>query len=147
MSRAPRRRADVQVFAEIIAIGQLIRSRTERDLPAALSHAQFGVLAHLAQFGPEAGPAELARAFSVTKGAMTNTLQRLEAQGLVSIEGDPADGRRKRVAITEAGLAVQVEALNVTRPITRTLRARFGDDFETVLPLLTALREALEEGR
>src|SRR5271156_2003081 len=105
MSRAPRSRADVQVFGEIGAIGQLARNRLERALPEGLSQAQFSVLVRLAGHGGEENPVRLAQAFQVTKGAMTNTLQRLEAQGFVAIVGDADDGRRKRVSITPAGLA------------------------------------------
>ena len=148
MSRAPRNRADVQVFAEIGAIGQLTRNRVERALPGGLSHAQFSLLVHLAHHGGEASPVALAQTFQVTKGAMTNTLQRLESQGFVKIVGDADDGRRKRVSITPAGLAAHTRALAATRPAMDALRARFGDsEFETALPFLSALRVWLDENR
>ena len=148
MSRTPRNRADVQVFAEIGAIGQLTRNRIERALPDGLSHAQFSLLVHLAHHGGEENPAALAQAFQVTKGAMTNTLQRLQAQGFVKIEGDAADGRRKRVSITPAGLAAHGQGLAATRPAMDALRARFADaEFESALPFLSALRVWLDENR
>ena len=148
MSRAPRARADVQVFTEIGVIGQLTRNRLERALPEGLSQAQFGLLTHLAQHGGEPPPVQLAKAFQVTKGAMTNTLQRLEAQGFVSVVGDADDGRRKRVSITPAGLAAHVMGLKAARPAMDALRARFDDsEFEAVLPFLGALRQWLDENR
>jgi DNA-binding MarR family transcriptional regulator len=148
MARPARNRADVQVFAEIGAIGQLARNRLERALPEGLSYAQFSVLVHLARHGGEDSPARLARAFQLTKGAMTNTLQRLATPGLVRVEGDAADGRRKRVSITAAGLAALNEGLAATRPAMEALRARFGDaEFEAALPFLTTLRSWLDENR
>ncbi|HEY3888924.1 MAG TPA: MarR family transcriptional regulator [Caulobacteraceae bacterium] len=148
MSRAPRPRADVQVFSEIGVIGQLTRNRLERALPEGLSQAQFGLLIHLAQGGGEANPVRLAQAFQVTKGAMTNTLQRLEAQGFVHVVGDADDGRRKRVTITPAGVAAHDLGVKAARPAMDALRARFSDaEFAPALPFLSALRQWLNENR
>jgi DNA-binding MarR family transcriptional regulator len=148
MSRPPKDRPDVRLFTEIGIISQLVRTTLERALPEGLSYAQFGVLTHFAGRGGEESPVQLAKAFQVTKGAMTNTLQRLEAQGLVSVVGDADDGRRKRVSITPAGLAAHVMGLKAARPAMDALRARFSDsEFEAVLPFLSALRQWLDENR
>ena len=103
MSRPLKDRPDVRFFTEVALIDQLSRQRVERALPDGLSAASFSVLNRFARLGGTQSPAELAAAFQVTKGAMTNTLQRLEEQGLVKVEADPADGRRKQVTLTEAG--------------------------------------------
>ena len=148
MARTPRSRADVQVFAEIGAIGQLARNRIERNLPDGMSQAQFDVLVHMARHGREESPAALAVTFRLTKGAITNTLQRLAAQGFVHITGDEADGRRKRVALTGAGQAAMNAAVVATRPLMEELRARFTEaECEAVLPFLAAVREWLDEKR
>ena len=117
-------------------------------LPDGLSQAQLNVLAILARHGGEETPAALARAFTLTKGAMTNTLQRLEARGWVRIAGDASDGRRKRVSLTPAGVAAHDRALAAARPDMEALRARFGAEaFEAALPFLTDLRVWLDENR
>lgn len=145
MSRSPRRRPDVQLFTEVGAIERLAVTRMERVLPEGMSHAQFSVLGRLAVRDEVETPAELARAFLVTKGAMTNTLQRLEAQGYVVIGADERDGRRKRVAATPAGLAAHDHALAALRPMMNGLRGAFDEaDFDAVLPFLGALRGWLE---
>ena len=82
---------DLQFFVEISIIDQLISVRLARALPDGLSMAGFGVLVHFARRGGEESPAQLASAFQVTKGAMTNTLQRLEAMGYVRVVPDPGD--------------------------------------------------------
>jgi DNA-binding MarR family transcriptional regulator len=148
VARTARSRADVQVFAEIGVIGQLARNRVERALPDGLSQAQFDVLVHLARHGREENPAALAAAFQLTKGAITNTLQRLEAQGYVRVQSDEADGRRKRVALTIAGQGAMTEAIVATRPLMEGLRLHFAEaDFEAALPFLSALRAWLDENR
>ena len=141
-------RADVRVLTEIGIIAQLSTTALERSLPADLSAAQFGVLNHFARRGGEESPAQLADAFQVTRGAMTNTLARLEARRLISVRPDTADGRRKLVSVTPAGLAVREAALKATMPRLDAIRAAFSaEDFEAALPFLYRLRTWLDHNR
>lgn len=134
-------RPDVEFFACLSAIGRLADQRLERATPEGLSLASLSVLNHLAQWGGAPAPNELAQVFQLSKPAMTNTLRRLEAAGFVEITSDPEDGRRKRVALTGAGLAVQREAVGGVRPKLEALRQAFEPhDFEAVLPFLRRLR-------
>jgi DNA-binding MarR family transcriptional regulator len=141
-------RPDVQVFTEIGIIDQLVSARLERSLPDGMSNAQFRVLTHFCRRGGAETPAQLARAFQITKGAMTNTLQRLEAQGFVEIVGDETDGRRKLVTLTPAGAAAYEQAITALRPYYGTLREAFTpEEFSGALPFLKALRGWLDENR
>lgn len=145
---AARDRTDVQVLTEIGIISQLTNAMLERDLPAGMSAAQFGVLSHFMRRGGEDSPARLAAAFQVTKGAMTNTLQRLEAQGFVTVVGDPEDGRRKKVSMTPAGAAAYQAAVMTVGPRMEQMREAFTDaEFAAALPFLRALRMYLDENR
>ena len=147
MATALASRADVQVFAEIGMIDQLATNRIERLLPQGLTSPQFSVLNHLAH-GREESPAALAQTFQVTKGAMTNTLQRLESHSLVDVAPDAADGRRKRVTITPEGLAAYDASIAALRPMMESLREAFTvSEFADTLPFLTALRTWLDETR
>ena len=140
-------RADVQVFAEIGMIDQLATTRIERLLPEGLTSPQFSVLNHLSH-GRQETPASLARTFQVTKGAITNTLQRLESRGLVMVAPDPSDGRRKRVTITAEGLSAYDNSLGALRPMMESLREAFTvSEFAETLPFLTALRTWLDKTR
>ena len=76
-----------------------------------LSH--FMALNHLARASSERTPAQLADRFHVTRGAMTNTLSRLEAAGHVHIRPDWDDARRKLVSISPAGRAARDAALRL----------------------------------
>lgn len=146
-SRA-RERPDVQVLTEIGIIAQLSGAALERSLPDGLSRAQFGVLSHFMRRGGEESPARLAAAFQVTKGAMTNTLQRLEAQGYVAIAGDSGDGRRKRVSLTPAGVKAYEAGIAAVRPHMDGLRDAFTEaEFKAAIPFLTALRIWLDDNR
>lgn len=135
-------------FNEIGIIEQLGRNQFERVMPDGLKIAQFTVLNHFVRLGDDRTPAELARAFQVTKGAMTNTLQRLEARRLIRIRPDPYDGRVKRVTITKAGIRVRNQAIAALAPVMAELKERFPEAaFERALPFLSSLRAALDAAR
>ena len=147
-SRPLKDRPDVRFFTEVALIDQLSRQRVERALPDGLSGASFSVLGRFARLGGVQSPAELAAAFQVTKGAMTNTLQRLEEQGLIKIEADPSDGRRKLVTLTEAGSRRHTECLmGLKGPLDRVRQAFPEAEFEAALPFLEALRKWLDSNR
>jgi len=148
MATEPRDRPDVRVMTEIGIIAQLSQSQLDRTLPEGLSAAQFGVLTHFMRRGGVETPAQLARAFQVTKGAMTNTLQRLEAQGFVRIVGDETDGRRKLVTLTAEGAQAFNAGLGAMKPHLDAMRGAFTEtEFKAALPFLQALRIWLDENR
>ncbi len=139
------------LFNEIGIIEQLSRNRFERvlgDLADGLKISQFSVLNHFVRLGDDKNPADLARAFQVTKGAMTNTIQRLAARGLVEVGTDPLDGRAKRVRITEQGRRVRDQAIAAIGPVLAELEEVFGGQaFADALPFLQRLRAHLDRAR
>lgn len=137
-----------QLFNEIGIIAQLSGNRLERELPEGMSLAQFSVLNHFSRLGGTSSPTRLASAFQVTKGAMTNTLQRLEAQGFVTIRADAEDARAKVVEITESGRSARDAAIRATAPIVAELAGRVPlADAKAALPFLELLRRTLDENR
>jgi len=75
----------VSLFSEILALEQLLRSRISKGLPKGMELSHFSVLNHLAHVGGERTPAQLAKTFNLTRGAMTNTLNKLEWAGRVTM--------------------------------------------------------------
>jgi len=135
-------------FNEIGIIEQLARAQFEQVLPDGLKLSQFTVLNHFARLGGERSPAQLASAFQVTKGAMTNTLQRLEARGLIAVRPDPSDGRAKLVSLTDEGLAVRNAAIAALVPSMQRLATLFPQqEFAAALPFLQRLRAFLDQDR
>jgi len=108
-----------------------------------LSH--FSVLNHLGRAGLERSPAQLAKAFHVTRGAMTNTLSKLEVAGYVHIRPDWDDARRKMVAISPAGRQARDAALAGIIPMISEVVTDLGSDrVRATLPILRELRAKLE---
>lgn len=137
-----------RLFNEIGIIAQLSGNKLERVLPEGMSLAQFSVLNHFCRLGGAWSPTRLAAAFQVTKGAMTNTLQRLEAQGFVTIRTDEEDTRAKVVEITEAGRSAREAAIRATGPIIMELAGLIPmADVKAALPFLEFVRKTLDENR
>ncbi|SMY07152.1 MarR family winged helix-turn-helix transcriptional regulator [Flavimaricola marinus] len=135
----------VTLFSEILAVDQLARNRLAKALPKGMELSHFSVLNQLAHGGAERTPAQLARTFNLTRGAMTNTLGKLEWAGWVHIRPDWDDARRKLVSISPSGLAARNAAVAVIIPIIGEAVSKAGaDQARLSLPVLRALRSALE---
>jgi len=134
---------------EIGIIEHLSRTAAERALPAGLSMAGFSVLNHMVRMiKDEAAPARIASAMQVTRGAMTGTLKRLEAEGWVAITPDPTDGRGKAVRLTPAGRAMREAALVALAPhFTAFLDPAIQADIAAILPALQRIRAVLDAAR
>ena len=142
-------RVSFQVMSEIAIIGHLADTALAKVLPPELSVAGFGVLNHFVRSNVEGeSPARLARAFQVTKGAMTYTLQQLEELGYVTVTPDPADARAKIVRLTKRGRKARDEGVARVDPGMKALIAEIGAaEFAKALPLLTKLRQVLDAAR
>ncbi len=135
------------VFTEIKIIEQLATLRIQRALPVGLQVSHFAVLNHFSHLGGEKSPAQLAKVFQVTKGAMTNTIARLAQFGCVQVRDDQNDGRRKLVSLTPKGLRVREEAMADVAPVFAEVTNEFGRDrLREVLPVLRDLRIFLSNG-
>ena len=136
----------VALFAELFMAEQLARARLSRVLPKGMELSHFSVLNHLARLQDERTPAQLAKAFHVTRGAMTNTLTKLEWAGHVHIRPDWDDARRKFVAISPAGRAARDAALQAIAPLIAGLVESLGmERVRAALPVLRELRAELEQ--
>jgi hypothetical protein len=69
----------------------------------------------------EGGPAEV---LDVTKQAARQTVDHMQAAGLVVREADPADGRRKLLALTVSGRKVRAIALSVSADLEAEIGAQ-----------------------
>ena len=131
----------IALFSEIFMADQLARSRLAKVLPKGMELSHFSVLHHLARGGSEKSPAELARAFNVTRGAMTNTIHKLEWAGYVHVRPDWDDARRKHISISPAGTQARDAALQAIAPIlTEAVDAIGRERARQALPVLRELR-------
>jgi DNA-binding MarR family transcriptional regulator len=134
----------VALFSELIAADQAIKGVLSRKLPKGMEMSHFSVLTHLSHVG-EASPAKLARSFSLTKGAITNTLKKLEASGYIHIRPDWEDARKKQVSISDAGHAAREQALSALMPEFEKVALAMGEQkIKATLPHLRQFRQTLK---
>jgi DNA-binding MarR family transcriptional regulator len=135
----------VTLFGELFVADQLARNLVTKALPRGMELSHFSVLNHLARLSDERTPAQLAKAFHVTRGAMTNTLAKLEIAGHIHIRPDWDDARRKFVAISPSGRAARDTAVQAVAPlIADVVRALGADRVRAVIPVLREMRIRLE---
>ena len=135
----------ITLFGELFIIDQLARNSLSKVLPKGMELSHFGVLNHLARLSDERSPAQLARAFHVTRGAMTNTLAKLEWAGHIHVRPDWEDARRKFVGIIPSGRAARNAAVAAISPIVSGLVQTLGiERVRQVLPVLREMRLRFE---
>jgi DNA-binding MarR family transcriptional regulator len=131
----------IALFTEVMAADQLVRARLSRVLPKGMEISHFSVLNHLAWVKDERTPAQLAQTFHVTRGAMTNTLSKLEWSGYIHIRPDWDDARRKLVSISPAGLQARDHAVGAVTPLIKQMVEKMGtEQVRGALPILREMR-------
>ena len=135
----------VPLFGEILALEQLVRNRLAKVLPKGMELSHFSVLNQLSHTKIERTPAQIARSFRVTRGAITNTLNKLELSGYIHVRPDWEDARRKMVSISPAGMVARNNALAAVTPIIEDLARDMGEErLKAIVPILRELRQKLE---
>ncbi len=135
----------ISLFGELFMADQLARNRISKALPKGMELSHFSVLNHLARLNDERTPAQLAKAFHVTRGAMTNTLTKLVWAGHIHIRPDWDDARQKFVAISPSGRSARDAAVASVAPlIADVVKALGADKVRAVLPVLREIRTRME---
>ena len=135
----------VPLFGEILALDQLVRNRLAKVLPKGMELSHFSVLNQLSHTKIERTPAQIAKSFRVTRGAITNTLNKLELSGYIHVRPDWEDARRKMVSISPAGMVARNNALTAVTPIIEDLARDMGEErLKAIVPILRELRQKLE---
>lgn len=140
-------RLAASLFSEVFVADQLSRSLISNVLPRGMQISHFSVLNLLAHLNEERTPAQLAEAFHLTRGAMTNTLSRLEWAGHIHIRPDWNDARRKLVSISPTGRAARDAAFAAFMPLIADIVQDIGPEkVRMALPVLRELRRRLGDG-
>jgi MarR family transcriptional regulator for hemolysin len=108
-----------------------------------ISPAQYMALAHLVAVGPLA-QSELADRLSIMPATAVRLVDRMVRDGWATRQGDPADGRVKRVVLTEKAGEVWERASRAGREVlTRAYRGVHPEELETVKRVLEKVRRNL----
>jgi DNA-binding MarR family transcriptional regulator len=135
----------IALFSEMLASEQLMRGRLSRALPKGMELSHFVLLNYLSNQTRERSPAQLAKTFNLTKGALTNTLGKLENYGYIHVRPDWDDARKKLVSISNAGDRARDEAVLSITPVFEDVMAGLNKDrLREGLRFLREFRTALE---
>lgn len=135
----------IALFSEMFMADQLARAQLAKALPKGMELSHFSVLNHLARSNEERSPAQLAKAFHVTRGAMTNTISKLDWAGYVHVRPDWDDARRKQVSISQAGRNAREQALESIAPILADVVEAVGsENVRSILPILREVRKRFD---
>jgi DNA-binding MarR family transcriptional regulator len=115
----------------------LIKQFAAEDIWADVSMREYDVLYTLSKCPEPVRISELNRHVLLSQPALSRLVDRLAERGLLERQSDPADGRGVRLALTEAGRAVQRQigrrhARSVARAMTAGLDAGELRDLETL---------------
>lgn len=135
------------ILREIAITADSSRRRLRETLPQGLGEAQFDVLNHLTfTTNRNETPSDLARSFHVTRPAMTQTLNRLRAAGLVELVPALQDRRVRHVRLTAKGRARHGEVVGMLEAGMQTVSRRFSNaDLERLLQQARRFRLEMEQ--
>lgn len=120
------------------------QGHVEAKLAAAgLSLAKLAALTRLHEAGESLPLGQLAERLACVKSNITQLVDRLEADGLVSREADPSDRRSRLAVMTAAGREARETGTRIQEEAERTLLSGFSDAERQQLAVLVA---KLEQG-
>jgi DNA-binding MarR family transcriptional regulator len=130
-----------------VVLGRLVRRLRQAHAPGELTLSEISVLSRLDRDGP-ATPGALADGERVRPQAMGATLAVLEQRALVERAGDPGDGRRVLMSVTEAGRRLMVDRRSRnTQLVTTALITEFTPAEQrrlvNIIPLLERMADHL----
>jgi DNA-binding MarR family transcriptional regulator len=123
----------------VLHASSVLESRAEARLGAVgLSLAKLAALRRLAEAGGSLPLGQLAERLSCVKSNVTQLVDRLEADGLVSRAADTADRRSRLAVLTDAGRRAHTRGLDIQDEAERELFAALSHDEAEQLHALLA---------
>lgn len=139
------------IFGRIWRLSTSVLGDAEAWLtPLGLTFESFSVIVTLRRSGPpyELNPTALYRESLLTSGAITNRIDRVEAQGLVKRLPDPNDRRGTIVRLTPKGRALADRAIKLHfEALAEMLSDIDGGERDQLAGLLSTLLKAVEARR
>lgn len=138
ITEAPARLRALPSYAITLTAGLAGQLAAERVSRLGASKAAFGMLAVLEEFGPSS-QADLGRRLGMDRRSVSDETAGLEHGGYVSREPDPADPRRNKLEITQAGRALLAQLEDSFKAMQDELFAALSPTDRTELHRLLAL--------
>jgi len=126
----------------VLHASSVLENRVEAKLSdVGLSLAKLSALHHLSEAGESLPLGQLAERLSCVKSNVTQLIDRLEADGLVSRTSDPNDRRSRLAVLTDAGRTAYVKGSAIQQDAERELFGSLtADESKTLHELLEKLK-------
>ncbi|MBL0885157.1 MarR family winged helix-turn-helix transcriptional regulator [Myceligenerans indicum] len=129
-------------------LGERLQADTTEFLRASGVHIAAGSLPVMVSISerPGATVSDIVDDLGIAQPGVTRTLGTLADAGLVAFTRDPADARRRTIALTDAGEQLLTRAQHVAwQPVAEALRRMVGTEDRALVTHLAHLEAALDE--
>jgi DNA-binding MarR family transcriptional regulator len=126
------------LYAVLHAAGSLEARVEARLAEVGLSLPKLAALHQLTQAGDSLPLGQLAERLACVKSNVTQLVDRLEADGLVTRTGDPSDRRSRLAVITEAGKSAYARGTTIQQQSEREIFGSLSREESTALHSLLA---------
>src|SRR5438874_5826445 len=116
------------LFAVLHAANALETRVEERLADAGLSLPKLAALHHLSQAGDSLPLGQLAERLACVKSNVTQLVDRLESDGLVTRAADPSDRRSRLAVLTESGKSAYVKGTQIRQQSEREIFGALSSD-------------------
>jgi DNA-binding MarR family transcriptional regulator len=141
MTDATLKKPRTGLYAVLHTSGVLEERVEARLSEIGLSLAKLAALRHLSQAGESLPLGQLAERLACVKSNVTQLVDRLEADGLVSRAGDPNDRRSRLALLTDAGRDACARGMERQQQLEREMFGPLTDDESATLQRLLAKLE------
>lgn len=135
------------VWRQLLSVESHLQDRLDQDLRAAhgLSLAEYGVLVHLSEAGPEGlRMSDLAQRLLLSRSGLTRRIDSMARAGLVERRSCPDDGRGAMASLTPQGEARLAQAAPThVAGVRKYLLDALGADLSGLAQGLARVQEAL----
>ena len=140
-----RRQGDIAIGGRLRRLSERIdreAARVYADAGVAFEQRWLGVLEHLIIHGPQS-VGDLAQRLNISHVSVSQTRQSLEKAGIIFQTQDPDDGRRRTLALTEAGQALVVQLTPIWDALS-AVSAELNAEAGNLVATLDRLDDALD---
>ena len=136
-------REPYEVIGMLLTTARMHRKEAERYVRSTGLHpTQHRVLMYLSRKGGSLKQKEIAERFELTAAAVAQTLDKLEDEGFISRISSEADGRCKRVELTEKGNATARESAEAFGRLDNRLLSGISDaDLDVFCSVLSRMQK------
>lgn len=124
------------ITGRILRLSEIFMNAMNRNMSRfGIKYSQYAIVGTLRAVGKpyRMSPSELRNTLMITSGGLSNLLRKVELQGLIRRNDDPADGRGVIVELTQKGFELSESAMEAQAELERSLVAALSPEEQELL--------------